>query len=85
MASALKQKSTCFSDIIRKTKKDFEKVLMKDIKIFQKEKKTKSKNMVVNDTKNFLKEKKVKGISMYVHAMKTTLKMRNKGYLNTKK
>ena len=85
MASALKQKSTCFSDIIRKTTKDFEKVLMKGIKIFQKEKKTKSKNMVVNDTKNFLKEKKVKGISMYVHAMKITLKMGNKGYLNTKK
>ena len=58
---------------------------MKGIKIFQKEKKTKSKNMVVNDTKNFLKKKKVKGISMYVHAMKITLKMRNKGYLNTKK
>ena len=58
---------------------------MKGIKIFQKAKKTKSKNMVVNDTKNFLKEKKVKGISMYVHAMKITLKMRNKGYLNTKK
>ena len=58
---------------------------MKGIKIFQKEKKTKSKNTVVNDTKNFLKEKKVKGISMYVHAMKITLKMRNKEYLNTKK
>ena len=84
MVSALKQKSTCFSDIIGKTKKDFEKVLKKGIKIFQ-EKKTKSKNMVVNDTKIFLKEKKVKGISMYVHAMKITLKMRNKGYLNTKK
>ena len=44
-------------NIIKKTKKDYKK-LVKDIKIFRKQKKKKSVNMFVNITKIFQKMKK---------------------------
>ena len=39
---------------------------MEDIKIFQKKKKTKSKNMVVNDIKIFLKKKRISSIKQLI-------------------
>ena len=45
----------------------FQKRLVKGIKIFQKKKKAKSKNMVVKDIEIFLEKKKTIGISMVVN------------------
>lgn len=44
----------------KKTKKGVKKMLVKGIKMFLKNKKTKSKNMIVNVIKGFSKEEKVK-------------------------
>ena len=44
----------------KKTKKDVKKRLVKGIKMFVKNKKTKSENMIVNVKKGFSKEEKVK-------------------------
>ena len=46
----------------KKTKKSFQKKLLKDIKIFLKKKKTESVNMLVND-----KKKKKRSINMVVN------------------
>ena len=51
-------------NIIKKIKKDYEKNLVKDIKIFLKRKKKKRDNMVVNVTKIFKKMKKINGLSI---------------------
>ena len=45
----------------------FQKRLVKGIKIFQKKKKAKSKNMVVKDIEIFLEKKKTISISMVVN------------------
>ena len=49
---------------IKNTKKDSEKKLMKDIKIFLKKKKVKHEKKLEKDIKILLKKKKKKGISI---------------------
>ena len=62
-----------------KTNKGFEKRLVKDIKIIQKKKKTKSEYMVVNDIEISLKKKETKSVSMVVNDIVTLQKMKNHG------
>ena len=58
-----------------KTKKGFEKRLMKGIKIFLRKKKSKSENMVVNNIEIFLKQKK-KIINIFVSNVEIFQKMK---------
>ena len=51
-------------NIIKKIKKDYQKKLAKDIKIFQKKKRKKSNNMVVNVTNISQKMKKINWLSI---------------------
>ena len=50
--------------IIRKIKKDYNKKLLKDIKMFLKKKKKKSNNIIMNVTKIFQKTKKINWLSI---------------------
>ena len=47
---------------------------MKGVKIFLKEKKAKSLNMLVSDVEIFLKKKKKRSVNMVVNDIKTLLK-----------
>ena len=58
----------------QKTKEDFQKRLVKGVKIFLKEKKAKSLNMLVSDVEIFLKKKKKRSVNMVVNDIKTLLK-----------
>ena len=58
------------SILSKKTKKSFQKRLVKDIKIFLKKKKIKSANMLVSDIEIFLKKKKKRSVNMVVNDIK---------------
>ena len=55
---------------------------MEGIKIFQKNNKTKSENMIVNNTEIFLR--KAKSVTMTVNNTEIFQKMKNRGYLSAK-
>ena len=61
--------------IIKKTNKSFERKHVKGTKIFQREKKTKSDNMLVSDIEIFLKQKKERSVNMVVNDTKVFYKM----------
>ena len=67
--------------IIKKTKKGFQKSLVKGNKIFLKKKKTKDNNMLVSDIDIFLNNKKKRRVKMVVNAFLKDEKQRLVEYI----